>query len=222
MMRPFVGFDMDGVILDSDNFAAGDWIVEAFMKTLREFGIPETEENARALYINNLRENAGAFCEKFGISDPRMLWARREEHYVNDKLATLEAGQIDLFPDVAALEELRVDYPLGIASNSPQIVVDRVVSYFSLDRIFRVWIGRGSSLKEICLAKPSPHLLKRLKGALGSRRGYYIGDQLADIQAAQAALLVPIEIVRNGSGGDIRSLTELKRFLAHEEAKQHD
>lgn len=221
-MRPFVGFDMDGVILDSDTFAAGDWIVEAFMKTLREFGIPETEENARALYMNNLRENAGAFCEKFGIPDPRMLWARREEHYVNDKLATLEAGQIDLFPDVAALEELRADYPLGIASNSPQIVVDRVVSYFSLDRIFRVWIGRGSSLKEICLAKPSPHLLKRLKGALGSRHGYYVGDQLADIQAAQAALLVPINIVRDGSGGDIRSLTELTRFLAHEEAKQHD
>jgi len=41
-MRPFVGFDMDGVILDSDTFAAGDWIIEAFMKTLREFGIPET------------------------------------------------------------------------------------------------------------------------------------------------------------------------------------
>ena len=221
-MRAFVGFDMDGVILDSDTFAAGSWIIEAFMKTLREFGIPETEENARALYINNLRENADAFCKKFDIPDPRMLWACREEHYINDKLAALEAGQIDLFPDVAALEELRADYPLGIASNSPQIVVDRVVSYFSLDRIFRVWIGRGSSLEEICFAKPAPHLLERLKGALGSRRGYYVGDQLTDTRAAQAALLAPIEIVRNGSGGDIRSLTELKRFLVHEEAKQHD
>lgn len=221
-MRAFVGFDMDGVILDSDTFAAGSWIVEAFMKTLHEFGIPETEENARALHISNLRENADAFCEKFGIPDPHMLWACREEHYVDGKLAALEAGQINLFPDVAALEELRADYPLGIASNSPQIVVDRVVPYFSLDRIFRVWIGRGSSLEEICFAKPAPHLLERLKGALGSRRGYYVGDQLADTQAAQAALLAPIEIVRNGSGGDIRSLTELKRFLVHEEAKQHD
>ncbi len=221
-MKPLVGFDMDGVILDSDTFAEGNWIVEAFRRTLRDFGIPETDENARGLYINNLRENADAFCEKFGIADPRQLWARREENYVSGKLAALETGRIALFPDAAILEELAKDYPLGVVSNSPQSIVDRVVEQFALDRVFRVWIGRGSSLEEIRFAKPAPHLLERLKKALGATRGYYVGDQQEDILAARAASLYPVRIIRNGSGGDIQSLTELKRFLMHKERKQRE
>lgn len=212
-MKLVIGFDMDGVILNSDDFTPEGWIVEAFMKTLREFDIPETEENARGLYIKNLRENGEAFCLRFGIGDLESLWNRREENYVSGKLAALESGRIDLFPDVAALEELAKEYPLGIVSNSPQGVVDRVVNHFSLDRIFRVWIGRGSSLKELRLAKPAPHLLESLKETLGATHGYYIGDQPDDMEAAWAASMIPIRIVRNGTSGDIASLLELKGFL---------
>ncbi len=212
-MNPLVGFDLDGVVLDSDSPTTSSWLIEAFAKTLREFGIPETEENVQALHIVNLRENIQAFCQRFGVSDPDRLLARREENYVNNKLAALEQGEIDLFPDVTALEELAKDYPLGIASNSPQIVVDRVVGHFSLDRLFRVCIGRGSSLEEIRNAKPSPHLLERLKVTLGATRGYYVGDQPEDLQAACAASLFPITISRDGGGGDIATLHELKRFL---------
>lgn len=212
-MKLLIGFDLDGVVLDSDSSATGSWLIEAFAKTLREFGIPETEENVQALHIVNLRENIQAFCQRFGIKDPAQLLARREENYVNNKLAALDKGEIDLFPDVSALEELAEDYPLGIASNSPQIVVDRVVNHFGLDQIFRVCIGRGSSLGEIRNAKPAPHLLERLKAALGATRGYYLGDQPEDRQAARAASLFPIKISRDGGGGDIATLCELKPFL---------
>ena len=212
-MKLLIGFDLDGVILDSDHLTEVSWLTEAFMETLREFGIPETEENVQALHIVNLRKNIQVFCQRFGVSDPDRLLARREENYVNNKLAALEEGEITLFPDVAALEELAEDYPLGIASNSPQVVVDRVVDSFSLGRLFRVCIGRGSSLKEIRNAKPSPHLLERLKAALGATRGCYVGDQPEDLQAACAASLFPIRINRDGGGGDIATLYELKRFL---------
>lgn len=214
-MTKLLGFDMDGVILDSDDLSQGNWFVELFNQTLREFGIPETEENARLLYIKNLRNNAGAICRKFGIDNAEELWNRRDANYVAGKLAALEAGKIPLYRDVAALEELATDpnYRIGIVSNSPQIVVDRVVAYFSLDRIFDTWIGRGTTLSDIQFAKPAPNLLERLKAILGVVHGYYVGDQPEDAQAARAASLVPIIITRNGNGGDIKSLTELKRLL---------
>ena len=212
-MNLLIGFDLDGVVLDSDSPATGSWLIDAFTKTLREFGIPETEENVQALHIVNLRENIQAFCQRFGIGEPDRLLARREENYVHKKLVALREGEIDLFPDVAALEELAKDYPLGIASNSPQVVVDHVVDHFGLDQIFRVCIGRGSSLEEIRNAKPSPHLLERLKAALEATRGCYVGDQPEDLQAACAASLFPIKMSRDGGGGDIATLYELKRFL---------
>ncbi|MEE8566422.1 MAG: HAD family hydrolase [Candidatus Bipolaricaulota bacterium] len=214
-MTKLLGFDMDGVILDSDDLSQGNWFVELFNRTLREFGIPETEENARLLYIKNLRNNAGAICRKFGIDNAEKLWNRRDANYVAGKLAALEAGKIPLYRDVAALEELATDpnYRIGIVSNSPQIVVDRVVAYFSLDRIFDTWIGRGTTLSDIQFAKPAPDLLERLKAILGVVHGYYIGDQPEDAPAARAASLVPIIITRNGNGGDIKSLTELKHLL---------
>jgi phosphoglycolate phosphatase-like HAD superfamily hydrolase len=214
-MTKLLGFDMDGVILDSDNLSQGNWFMELFNQTLREFGIPETEENARLLYIKNLRNNAGAICRKFGIDKAEELWNRRDANYIAGKLAALKAGKIPLYRDVAALEELAADpnYRIGIVSNSPQIVVDRVVAYFSLDRIFDTWIGRGTTLSDIQFAKPAPNLLERLKAILGVAHGYYIGDQPEDAQAACAASLVPIIITRNGNGGDIKSLTELKRLL---------
>jgi beta-phosphoglucomutase-like phosphatase (HAD superfamily) len=204
---------MDGVIIDSDNPAAGDWFRRVFTETLREFGIPQTEENARALYIKNMRDNAEAFCRRFGIDDPHLLWERREAHYVSEKLTALETGMIALYPDVVALEDLSREYPLALVSNSPQVVVDRVVSHFSLADIFRVWIGRGSSLEDLSRAKPAPDLLERMKAALKGTRGYYVGDQPEDVEAARAASLHPILLTRNGTRGDIRSLTELEGHL---------
>ncbi len=214
-MSLIVGFDMDGVILDSDNHATGSWLNDAFARTLRAFSIPEVAENIQALHIVNLRKGIQAFCDGFDIDDPDRLLATREQNYVAGKLAALKDGRIALFPDVSALEELAQDYPLGIVSNSPQVVVDRVADYFCLARIFRVFIGRGSSLKEIRYAKPAPHLLERLKDALGATRGYYVGNQPEDVQAARSASLVPIVLNRHGKQGDITKLHELKRFLTH-------
>ena len=213
-MSLIVGFDMDGVILDSDNHATGSWLNDAFARTLRAFDIPETAENIHALHIVNLRQNIQAFCDRFNIDDPGRLLATREGNYVTGKLSALEDGRIALFPDVSALEELAQVYPLGLVSNSPQIVVDRVVDHFNLERIFRVCIGRGSSLQEIRHAKPAPQLLERLKDALRKTRGYYVGDQPEDVQAARSASLVPITLDRQGTQGDITTLHELKCFLA--------
>lgn len=213
-MKKLLGFDMDGVLLDSDDFSPGGWIVGTFMKTLRDFGVPETEENGRALYIISLLRDGEAFCRRYGIPSLETLWNQREKNYLAGKLAALEDGRITLFPDVSALGPLRTAYRLGIASNSPQVVVDRVVEHFSLDRLFEIWIGRSSSFADLHHAKPAPDLLEEMKAALPSRGGFYVGDQPEDAQAARAAALSPILLSRNGSPADVHSLAELPAYLA--------
>jgi phosphoglycolate phosphatase-like HAD superfamily hydrolase len=212
-MQPVIGFDMDGVILHSDNLDEGGWIVDAFMRTLRKFNIPETEENARLLYISNLRNNAAAFCRKFGIPDANQLWDRRDKNYIRGKLTALNAGEIELYPDVDALRQLARVYPLAMVSNSPQLIVDEVVSRFSLEPLFPIAIGRGTTLSELRFAKPAPDMLERMKKAVGAKSGCYVGDQPEDAQAARAAKLIPITISRDGENGDIRTLTELEQII---------
>jgi len=212
-LSTLIGFDMDGVILDSDR--PGDtWFRDSFVRTLADFGIPPSEENIRALYITSMRDNSEVVCEKFGIDDPNLLWKRRDENYIAYKLAALERGQIQLFPDTKVLRQLSKHYPLGLVSNSPQAVVDRVIEHFSLQRVFRVWLGRGDTLPELHFAKPSPAMLFTMMDRIGKTHGYYVGDRPEDIAAARAAGLDPISISRDGNDGDIRSLEELPRFLA--------
>ena len=219
-MKPLIGFDMDGVIIDSEDFSEANWIAAAFMNTLAEFGIPKSEENARALYVKNMRENSAAFCQRFGIDVPHLFWERREAHYVAEKFAALEAGQIHLYQDVSALEVLSRDYSLGLVSNSPQVVVDRVIAHFSLKRLFRVWIGRGSVLADLHRAKPAPDMLNEMKTLIGTDHGYYVGDQPDDAEAARAASLYPITLRRGDGKCDITSLLELEAFLEHREEHQ--
>lgn len=212
-MRTLLGFDMDGVILDSDR--PGDtWFRDSFVHTLSDFGLASTEENVRALYISNMRDNSAVVCKKFGIDDPFLLWKRRDENYIAYKLAALDRGEIQLFPDTSVLTELSERYPLGLASNSPQAVVDRVIAFFSLQRVFKVWIGRGDTLATLRFAKPSPAMLLDMMERLGTTRGYYVGDSPVDMDAAQAAGLISISISRSGNDGDIRGLDELPELLA--------
>ena len=212
-MSELIGFDMDGVIVDSDR--PGDtWFRDSFVRTLTDFGVEPSEENVRALYISNMRENAAAVCKRFGIDDPHLLWKRRDENYIAYKLAALKRGEIELFPDVDVLSELKEGHPLGLVSNSPQAVVDRIIERFSLQTLFDVWLGRGDKLPELRFAKPSPAMLTDMMERLHATRGYYVGDRPEDVAAARAAGLVPIRISRNGSDDDIRSLREIAGFIA--------
>jgi len=212
-MSELIGFDMDGVILDSDG--PGDtWFHDSFVHTLTDFGLAPTDENMRALYISSMRDNSASVCEKFGIDDPLLLWKRRDENYITYKLAALDRGEIPLFPDVAVLSQLSERYPLGLVSNSPQAVVDHVIEHFSLQRVFGVWLGRGDTLPALRFAKPSPEMLLTMMDSLHTKHGYYVGDRQEDTDAARAAGLIPINISRDGNDGDIHSLDELRGFLA--------
>ncbi len=211
-MTTVIGFDMDGVIIDSDR--PGDtWFHDSFARTLVDFGIEPTKENIRCLYITSMRDNSNEVCKNFGVTDPELFWKHRDENYVSYKLAALDQGKIQLFPDVDVLRKLRKKHPLGVVSNSPQLVVDRIIEYFSLDSLFGVWLGRGNTLASLRSAKPAPEMLLEMMKRLQGKIGYYVGDRPEDIGAARAAGLTPISISRYDQGGDIHSLEELPEFL---------
>lgn len=214
-----VGFDMDGVILCSDDLYPDSWIERAFKATLRQFNIPTSDENARLLYLTRLKENINQFCERFAITDPTELWDKRDENYQREKLRALETGEISLYPDIGVLDTLLTRYPMALVSNSPQNVVDLVIEKFSLQRYFRLWIGRGAAWDDLKWAKPAPDMLEQMKQRLEVSRGYYIGDQPEDRQAALAASLVPIMLSRNSNSGDINTLAQLPQLLSEREAR---
>ncbi|HBR10290.1 TPA: hypothetical protein DD712_03440 [Candidatus Acetothermia bacterium] len=214
-----VGFDMDGVILRSDDLYPDSWIERAFKATLRYFDIPPSDENARLLYLTSLKENIDQFCERFAITDPAKLWDKRDENYQREKLRALKTGEIDLYSDIDVLDTLRTRYPMALVSNSPQHVVDQVIEKFSLQRYFRLWIGRGTAWDDLKWAKPAPDMLEQMKERLEVSRGYYIGDQPEDRQAALAAGLVPIMLSRDNDSGDITTLARLPQLLGELEER---
>ncbi|HHR84804.1 MAG TPA: hypothetical protein ENL23_00475, partial [Candidatus Acetothermia bacterium] len=70
------------------------------------------------------------------------------------------------------------------------------------------------TLPALRFAKPSPEMLLTMMDSLRATHGYYVGDREEDTDAARAAGLIPINISRDGSAGDIHSLDELPGFLA--------
>ena len=210
-----VGFDLDGVLLDSEHLVEGTWLHTAFAGTLRRFRIPVTDENVRALFVVRYRTGGAAFAARFGV-DPEALWAERDRAYIARKLAALESGEIQPFADAEAVAPLAERYALGIVSNSPQVVVDRVVHKFGWQKWFRVAIGRGSALADLPVTKPAPDLLLRFLREIKAERGYYVGDQPEDAQAARAAGLTPIVLDR-GDGGDAATLADLPALIERRE-----
>ncbi len=210
---------MDGVILCSDNLYPDSWLERAFKATLRHFNIPTSDENAQLLYLTSLKANIDQFCERFTITDRSELWDIRDENYQREKLRALTTGEISLYHDIGVLDTLLPRYQMALVSNSPQYVVDRVIEKFSLQCYFRLWIGRGSAWNDLKWAKPAPDMLVQMKERLGALRGYYIGDQPEDQQAALAADLVPIMLSRNSDSGDITTLAQLPQLLCEREAK---
>ena len=68
-----IGFDLDGVLLDSVRKGHNDWKYRMLRKTLAHFGIPATRQNMEKIYMENLAKNIETFCRDFGIDKPCRL-----------------------------------------------------------------------------------------------------------------------------------------------------
>jgi phosphoglycolate phosphatase len=202
-----VVFDLDGVLLDSETNL--DWLDRAMERTLEKLGIPVTRENVEKLYPGGLQEFEKS-VEEFSI-DPEKIWTIRDGYYIAEKLEMIERGNLKPFPDVEALDELLVQYSLGIISNSPDEVVDRFVRTYGFEDTFKAWVGRGSGLDSLKIMKPDPHLFRQLKDEMGGGKFWYVGDREVDRKFAEVTGMEFLYLSRNSEG--FESLTEIVDYL---------
>ena len=208
-----VGFDLDGVLLDSVSKNHNNWKYRMLRKTLAHFDIPDTRQNMEKIYMENLANNIEMFCRDFGIDKSETLWQVREKNLREEKYQAILSSEISLFHDVKILEVLGRSHTLAICSNVTQKMLDFSLNHFSLGECFSCWVGRNGDLEDLARIKPNPYFLNKMIAMLNSTSILYVGDREQDLVAARKAGIDSLLLSRNGNKGDIQSLDELAAYL---------
>jgi len=207
-----IGFDLDGVLLDSVRNGHNEWMHRVLKKTLDYFGIPSTKQNMEKIRMDNLMKNIRTVCRDWGI-EPEVLWQVREKNLQTEKCKAIKTSEITLFPDVKIVGTLSQNYTLVICSNVTQELLNFLMEYFSLDKYFSYWIGRNGDIKDLMRMKPNPYFLNKMILQLHSMNILYIGDREQDRIAAHRAGIDFLLLSRNGNNGDLQNLYELVAYL---------
>ncbi|MFC6717342.1 HAD family hydrolase [Natrialbaceae archaeon GCM10025810] len=180
-----VVFDNDGVLTTPTD---RDVLAEAIRSALESVGADSPAEgDVRTLFgptVTCLREIADAH----GV-DPESLWRARERAAIDAQREELRTGRKRSYDDVDALEALSESVPigLGIVSNNQHETIRNVLEHADLPVEFEVWYGREPTLAGIERKKPSPHYLERAIEDLGAQEPLFVGDNVVDVRAADAA-----------------------------------
>ena len=172
-MKPCVIFDLDGTLLDTLQD-----LCNAVNHTLEEFSYPQrTLEEIRAFVgsgVKNLLQR----------SLPKVCDEEEFEAFLSSYLAYYAQHNADLtcpYPGVLdALDALRKDFPVAIASNKQDSAVKTLCKQFFGD-IYAV--GETAD----CPRKPAPDIILRTMEKLGCDTCVYVGDSEVDVITAEAA-----------------------------------
>ena len=166
-------FDLDGTLLNTL-----DDLVDAVNATLAQFGYPlrSTEEvrqfvgnGAQRLIRLALPENAG---------DPevsRALSYFKDYYAAHAQIKTCPYGGI-----LAALEEIKAEFPVAIVSNKPDNAVKLLCKQYFGD-IYA--LGESSA----CPRKPAPDMVHKAMKDIGAQACIYVGDSEVDVLTAKNA-----------------------------------
>jgi phosphoglycolate phosphatase-like HAD superfamily hydrolase len=218
-------FDMDGTLLDYDRSFETMWTTEL----LRRFG--------RAQKDHALADISGPAVEQY----LRMPMPQREQQLLSwgyasmrqflngwntEEVYAAKEAYLTCYPDTYILEYLRTHgFKLGIVTSAPESLARREM---------RVLEAKHSSgiINELVIAshesgipmKPAPDGIVTCLSRLASSRStaFYVGNEDADMQAAQAAGVIDILIDRgrvttsSTTSRRITSLDEIKMWLEAE------
>jgi HAD superfamily hydrolase (TIGR01549 family) len=190
-------FDLDGTLVDTVPAR-----IDAWSAVFEEVGIPSTAEQLAPLIgMDGVRlalDVARAAGKPVDADRAREIDHRAGELFdaLNRDPAPLPGAQEAL----AMLDRAHVTWAIATSSRPEQ--VSRSVEALSLDHAPR--IVDGSSVEH---AKPAPDLLLLAAERLGLDPVglWYVGDSTWDMQAAQAADMLPIGVLA-GAAVDLRSL----------------
>jgi len=108
--------------------------------------------------------------------------------------------------DKKILNELSSRYLLGIVTGRPRAEAEFVLKKYGLNEYFQVIIA----MEDVKRQKPDPSGIKRALKKLNNGHAYYIGDTVDDMQAANRARVIPVEII------SVNSKKERQRRLLEE------
>ncbi len=202
-----VGFDMDGVLLDTSSDLS--WLDRALDETLRTFDIEPTEASRKLLYPTNLRD-FDRVAEELGVS-PEDLWPVRHRAYVREKNAAIREGEIGPYSDIGELHTLADMASLSIISNSPESVVETFVTEVGLEDVIEHRIGRGKERDAVEAMKPATTFFDRLEAATEASSSVYVGDASSDALFAQRTGMAFIHLDREV--GEITSLSSARERI---------
>lgn len=196
-------FDLDGTLVDS--FGP---IRDSVNHVRATHGLPPiTLETVKACVGNGLVRLLELTVPD---GEPRRNAAQFTQHH-----ETVLAAGTRMLPDVrATLEALSArGIKLGLCSNKPLALSQKVLSVLGLDSIFSIVLGPES----VPNRKPAPDMLLCAAKLLGESpaRMLYVGDMSLDVQTARAAG-VPVWVAPSGCES-AENLAEARpdRVLAH-------
>jgi HAD superfamily hydrolase (TIGR01509 family) len=172
-----VVFDLDGVILDSEEI----WD-EAREQLARERGGRWSDRAQRDMMGMSSTEWSGYLHDVVGVADPpeeinREVVRRMLERYA-ERLPLIDRAD-------AAVRRLSARWPLGLASSSNREIIEHALEMSGLAPLFRVTV----SSEEVARGKPAPDVYLEAARRLGvdATRCAAIEDSGNGIRAARAA-----------------------------------
>ena len=194
-------FDMDGVIIDSEQF---HWDVNK--KIFSDLGIKVSQSEYRR-YIGSSNTNMWTDLKKrYGLSQPLEALVSIQG---SGNIDFLRENSFDPIPGIAELiQELKKNgIAIGLASSSPHVAIDIVLKKFAFESYFSVVVS-GEDFKN---SKPAPDIF--LKAALLLQTApdecVVIEDATHGVVAAKAAGMKCVGFANKNSWGQDLSRADL-------------
>ncbi|WP_435365511.1 HAD family hydrolase [Haloarchaeobius sp. DYHT-AS-18] len=155
MSHDAVLFDMDGVLVDSE-----DYWVEREREELLPWAVPDEEVEVREITGMNYREIHDYLAEHYDVAVTKQEWVDR----FDDTAEAIYTEKVELLPGFADWLVARREQgiPMAIVSSSPHDWIDLVCARFDLD------FDAVVSAEDIDVpGKPEPHIFEHAAGELG-------------------------------------------------------
>lgn len=203
-------FDLDGVLVTTDEYHYGAW-----KRMADEEGITfDRQDNERLRGISRM-ESLEIILEKanreYSLVEKNALAAKKNRYY---RQALLELNETDILDGVQsfldALDEVGILYAVGSSSKNAPLILQRT----GLDKRFDIVVdGNG-----ISRSKPDPEVFLKASKALGIEAGkcLVVEDAKAGVEAALAA---GMPVVGVGSASGVEGVTVGYESLAFAKVK---
>jgi HAD superfamily hydrolase (TIGR01509 family) len=180
-----VVFDMDDVLVESEHLWERMWAAFAAAR-----GRTWTGQQTRQVQGMSGPEWS-EFLARFSAADETA--AETERLVVDDMIAALDAGHIDLLPGARRMvTEVADRAPVALASSAPRRLIDAVLDRHGLSRSFTATVSSA----EVPRGKPSPDVYLEAARRLGhdARDCLAVEDSSNGLRAAAAAGMTVVAI----------------------------